>query len=98
MNFMTINRDDIIHVADLARLEIDEESIQKFAVQIDDILKYIKIINNLNTENIAPTSHAIVLTNAFRDDEIKQYIERDALLENSPEKDNGSFVVPKVVG
>lgn len=95
---MKITRDDIIHAADLAHLEMDEESVQKFAVQIDDILKYIETLNNLNTEGVPPTSHAIVLTNAFRDDEIEQNIERDALLENAPEKENGSFVVPKVVG
>ncbi|MBU3949273.1 MAG: Asp-tRNA(Asn)/Glu-tRNA(Gln) amidotransferase subunit GatC [Proteobacteria bacterium] len=95
---MEITKDDIIHVADLARLDMDEESIRTFTVQIGDILKYIEILNNLNTEGVPPTSHAIVLTNAFRDDEIKQHIERDILLENAPEKENGSFMVPKVVG
>ena len=87
-----------MHVANLARLDMDEESIQKFVVQIDDILKYIEILNNINTEGVPPTSHAIVLTNAFRGDEIKQCIERDTLLENAPEKEDGSFIVPKVVG
>ncbi|MGB5155961.1 Asp-tRNA(Asn)/Glu-tRNA(Gln) amidotransferase subunit GatC [Desulfobacterium sp. N47] len=95
---MNITRDDIIHVADLARLDMDEESIQKFTVQIDDILKYIETLNNLDTEGVLPTSHAIVLTNAFRDDVIVQNIKRDALLENAPEDENGSFMVPKVVG
>lgn len=95
---MKITRDDIIHVADLARLEMDEESIQKFTFQIDEILRYIEILSNLNTEGVPPTSHAIVLTNAFRDDEIKQDIDRDVLLENAPEKENGNFMVPKVVG
>ncbi|MBU1055435.1 MAG: Asp-tRNA(Asn)/Glu-tRNA(Gln) amidotransferase subunit GatC [Proteobacteria bacterium] len=95
---MKITRDDIIHVANLARLDMDEESIQKFVAQIDDILKYIETLNNINTEGVPPTSHAINLTNAFRDDEIKQNIERDALLENAPEKENGNFLVPKVVG
>ncbi|MBA3036134.1 MAG: Asp-tRNA(Asn)/Glu-tRNA(Gln) amidotransferase subunit GatB, partial [Desulfobacterium sp.] len=46
---MEITKDDIIHVADLARLDMDEESIRTFTVQIGDILKYIEILNNLNT-------------------------------------------------
>ncbi|MFH2047263.1 MAG: Asp-tRNA(Asn)/Glu-tRNA(Gln) amidotransferase subunit GatC [Pseudomonadota bacterium] len=95
---MKITREDIIHVANLARLDMDEESIQKFVVQIDDILKYIETLNYMNTEGVPPTSHAINLTNAFRDDEIKQSIKRDTLLENAPEKENGNFLVPKVVG
>jgi aspartyl-tRNA(Asn)/glutamyl-tRNA(Gln) amidotransferase subunit C len=95
---MKITREDIIHVADLARLEMDEDSIGKFAVQIDDILRYVETLSNVNTEGVQPTTHAIFLTNAFRDDEEKRNFDRDALLENAPEKENGNFVVPKVVG
>ncbi len=95
---MKITRDDIIHVANLARLEMDEDSIRKFAVQIDGILRYVETLNNVNTEGVQPTSNAIFLTNVFRNDEEKQDVGRDALLENAPERENGNFVVPKVVG
>jgi aspartyl-tRNA(Asn)/glutamyl-tRNA(Gln) amidotransferase subunit C len=95
---MNITRDDIIHVANLARLEMDEESIDKFTVQIDEILKYVETLNSVDTEGVAPTTHAIFLTNAFRDDEEKQSFSRDDLLENAPENENGNFIVPKVVG
>ncbi len=95
---MNITRDDIIHVANLARLEMDEESIDKFTVQIDEILKYVETLNSVDTEGVAPTTHAIFLTNAFRDDEEKQSFSREDLLENAPENENGNFIVPKVVG
>ena len=98
LNIMKINRNDIIHVANLAHLEMDEESIEKFAVQIDEILKYVEKLNSIDTEGIIPTSHAIFLTNAFRNDIEKQDYDKDALLANAPERENGNFVVPKVVG
>jgi aspartyl-tRNA(Asn)/glutamyl-tRNA(Gln) amidotransferase subunit C len=77
---------------------MDEESIEKFTVQIDDILKYIETLNSVDTEGVVPTSHAIFLTNAFRNDMEKQDFGREALLENAPEKENGNFIVPKIVG
>ena len=95
---MKITRDDIIHVANLARLDMDEESIGKFAVQIDEILKYVETLNSVDTEGIAPTSHAIFLTNAFRNDIEKQDYDKDSLLSSAPEKENGNYLVPKIVG
>ena len=95
---MKITRDDIIHVANLARLEMDEESIEKFAVQIDEILKYVETLNSVDTEGITPTSHAIFLTNAFRNDIEKQDYDKESLLANAPERENGNYVVPKIVG
>jgi aspartyl-tRNA(Asn)/glutamyl-tRNA(Gln) amidotransferase subunit C len=95
---MKITRDDIIHVANLAHLEMDEESVDKFTVQIDEILKYVETLAGVDTQNVAPTSHAIFLTNAFRDDVEKQEYDEDSLLSNAPERENGNFIVPKVVG
>ncbi|MCK4987005.1 MAG: Asp-tRNA(Asn)/Glu-tRNA(Gln) amidotransferase subunit GatC [Desulfobacterales bacterium] len=95
---MKITKDEVLYVAHLARLALDEESIEKFAGQIDQILGYIEKLNQVDTQGIKPTSHAISLTNAFRDDEEREHIERDLALANAPEKEDGSFVVPKVFG
>ncbi len=95
---MKITKDEVLYVAHLARLDLDEESIEKFAGQIDQILGYIEKLNQVDTQGIKPTSHAISLTNAFRDDEEREHIERDLALANAPEKEDGQFVVPKVVG
>jgi aspartyl-tRNA(Asn)/glutamyl-tRNA(Gln) amidotransferase subunit C len=95
---MKITKEEVLHVAHLARLDLAEESIEKFAGQIDEILGYIEKLNQVDTKGIQPTSHAISLTNAFRDDEEKEPIERELALANAPEREEGSFVVPKVVG
>jgi aspartyl-tRNA(Asn)/glutamyl-tRNA(Gln) amidotransferase subunit C len=95
---MKITKEEVLYVAHLARLDLDEESIEKFAGQIDEILGYIEKLNQVETKGIKPTSHAIFLTNAFRDDEEKEHIDRELALANAPEKEDGSFVVPKIVG
>ena len=93
-----MNKEEVLYVAHLARLDLDEESIEKFAGQIDEILGYIEKLNQVETKDIKPTSHAISLTNAFRDDEEKEHIDRELALGNAPEKEEGQFVVPKIVG
>ncbi|MEJ2101093.1 MAG: Asp-tRNA(Asn)/Glu-tRNA(Gln) amidotransferase subunit GatC [Desulfobacterales bacterium] len=95
---MKITKKEVLYVAQLARLDLDEKSIERFAGQIDEILGYIDKLNQVETEGIRPTSHAIFLTNAFRDDKPGEHLERDRVLANAPDKENGNFVVPKVVG
>lgn len=95
---MKITKDEVLYVADLARLDLDDEMIDKFSSQIGTILDYVDKLNEVDTEGIKPTSHAISLTNAFREDEQIDHLERDKALANAPEKEDGNFVVPKVVG
>ena len=95
---MKITKEEIVHVANLALLDLDEESIGKFAEQIDNILEYVDILNRVDTEGVVPTSHAIFMTNAFREDKVKEHLERNKALANAPEKEDGNFVVPKVIG
>jgi aspartyl-tRNA(Asn)/glutamyl-tRNA(Gln) amidotransferase subunit C len=95
---MTITKDEIIHVANLARLEINEASLDKFADQVDEILEYIKTLNQVDTSKVQGTSHAIALTNLFREDRVKEHLENSQALSNAPEKEAGTFVVPKIVG
>ena len=87
-----------MYVADLARLELDEESIHTFAEQIDTILAYMDKLRSVDTQGVKPTSHAIALNNAFRDDDEKNHLDNEIALANAPEKEDGSFVVPKVIG
>jgi len=95
---MKITKDEVLYVADLARLDLDAASIETFAGQIDEILAYVDKLNEVDTEGIRPTSHAIFLTNAFREDEETGHLDRDEALANAPQMEDGSFVVPKVVG
>jgi aspartyl-tRNA(Asn)/glutamyl-tRNA(Gln) amidotransferase subunit C len=93
-----ITKEEILHVAHLARLELDEAAIEKYADQIGEVLAYVDMLKRLDTQGIRPTSHAISLTNAFRDDEPREQLAVDEALANAPERDEDSFIVPKVVG
>lgn len=95
---MKISKEEVLHVADLARLDMDEVSIDIFANQIDKILESIDALNSIDTTDVEPTSHAISLSNAFREDEVSPSFDRDAVLANAPETEDGFFLVPKVVG
>jgi aspartyl-tRNA(Asn)/glutamyl-tRNA(Gln) amidotransferase subunit C len=97
-NQLKITKDEVLYVADLARLNLDEAAIGKFAGQIGEILDYVDKLNAVNTDGVKPTSHAISLTNAFREDEQHEHLNREQALANAPEKEDGNFVVPKVVG
>ena len=94
---MKITRDEVIKVADLARLDMDEESIDRFAEQIGTILEYVDTLNRVDTKGVNPTSHAIFLTNVFREDRETEPFDREMSLANAPEKEEGNFIVPKVI-
>ena len=95
---MKITKSEIEHVANLARLALDEDAIEKFAGQIGTILEYVDTLSRVDTTGVKPTSHAIFLSNAFREDEVKEHLDTEAALANAPEKEDGAFIVPKVVG
>ncbi|MDO9565954.1 MAG: Asp-tRNA(Asn)/Glu-tRNA(Gln) amidotransferase subunit GatC [Candidatus Desulfaltia sp.] len=94
---MKITKDEVVYTADLARLDLDENSINRLAEQIGDILEYVDTLNSVDTKGITPTSHAVFLSNAFREDEVKESIGADKALANAPEKEGGNFIVPKVI-
>ena len=95
---MKISKEEILHVAHLARLELDDTAIDKFVAQIGTVLEYVDQLKGVDTEGVKPTSHAISLTNAFREDEPREHLETGKALANAPESEEGSFIVPKVVG
>ncbi len=94
---MKLTKEDVLHVAGLARLEIDPDSVEALADQLAGILKYVEKLAEVDTENVSSTSHAIDLTNAFRDDEVHGHLSNEEALANAPSEENGSFVVPKVI-
>lgn len=95
---MSISEKDVMYVANLARLTLDEASITMFAEQIGKILDHVDTLRQVDTTGIIPTSHAIFLNNAFREDEIIPHPGRVNALANAPEKEEGQFVVPKIIG
>jgi aspartyl-tRNA(Asn)/glutamyl-tRNA(Gln) amidotransferase subunit C len=95
---MKITKEEVMHVAKLARLDLDKEAIELYTKQLGDILTYMETLNRVDTEDVPPTSHAIFINNAFREDEVKGSISRERALANAPQSSKGSFVVPKVIG
>lgn len=95
---MKISKEDVIHVANLARLELDDVAVEKFSHQIGPILDYVDTLNRLDTTGVRSTSHAIFLTNAFREDEVRKHLGQELALANAPEKDDCTFWVPRVIG
>ena len=95
---MKITKEDVLYVAELARINLSDADIDKFADQIGDILDYVDQLKQVPTEGVVGTSHAISLTNAFRDDEVSEPADSDRALDNAPEREDGYFVVPKVIG
>ena len=100
---MKITKDEVIHVAELARLEIDDAQVERFADQIGTILAYFDTLNHIDTQGVKPTFHAIFSTRAgedgaFREDEKADHLDRETALSNAPEKEDGYFIVPKVIG
>ena len=73
---MKITPQEVSHVADLARLHMSQEEIEAMARQLDDILTYVAKLNELDTEAIVPTTHAISIVNAFREDEMQPSLDR----------------------
>ncbi len=94
---MKITKDEILHVANLARLELDSESIDKFSAQIANILEYVDKLKEVDTHGVPPTSHALALTNAFREDVEREHLDNELALSNAPETESGNFIVPKVI-
>ena len=94
---MKISKDEVLHVADLARLDIDKGSIDNFADQLGNILEYIETLNSVDTKDVPATFHAISITNAFREDEEEGHLDNERALANAPEADEGSFIVPKII-
>ncbi len=95
---MSISKEDVMYVANLARLTLDESSIDMFADQIGKILDHVDALRQVDTTGVAPTSHAISLSNAFREDNLKPQPGTEKALENAPERESGQFVVPKIIG
>lgn len=94
---MKITRKDVEEVAHLGRLQLSEADIEKFTRQLDAILEYADVLNEVDTAEVQPTAHVLPIKNVMRADEVKQSLARDIALENAPEQEEGYFKVPKIM-
>lgn len=88
---------EVMHVAHLARLNISEDEAKVLTAQMNDILKYMEKLNELNTDEVVPTSHPLQMSTAWREDEVKPNADFESALANSPEREGNFIVVPRVI-
>jgi len=94
---MNISTDEVRQVAKLARLQLAAEEVEPLTEQLDRILAYVAKLNELDTTGVTPTTHALSLQNAFREDEVKASLPREEALANAPQDNGEAFVVPRVL-
>ena len=95
---MAITRDDVLHVARLARLEIPEDEIERVRAELGAILEAVGKVSELELEAVEPTSHPLDLVNVWAEDVPRPSLSREDALANAPDPANGAFRVPAVGG
>jgi aspartyl-tRNA(Asn)/glutamyl-tRNA(Gln) amidotransferase subunit C len=95
---MAISREDVLHVADLARLGLTEEEIERFGDQLNAILEAVGKVSELDLSGVEPMSHPLELVNVWAEDEPRPSLALDDALANAPEREESFFRVPPTAG
>ncbi|MGH8961139.1 MAG: Asp-tRNA(Asn)/Glu-tRNA(Gln) amidotransferase subunit GatC [Jatrophihabitantaceae bacterium] len=93
-----ISRDDVAHLAKLARLAVTDDELDVFAGQLDVILGAVARVSEVAAADIAPTSHAVPMTNVFRADAVRPSLPRESVLAAAPSVEDDKFRVPRILG
>jgi aspartyl-tRNA(Asn)/glutamyl-tRNA(Gln) amidotransferase subunit C len=94
----SISRDDVLHVAKLARLELTDEELELFTPQLAAVLDHAADVEALDVADVPPTAHPYPLRNVLREDEIRPSVDRDEVLRQAPAVEDGRFKVPAILG
>jgi aspartyl-tRNA(Asn)/glutamyl-tRNA(Gln) amidotransferase subunit C len=94
---MSVSEKEVRYVADLARLQLTEDEVKNLAADMNNILEYMELLNELDTTNVAPLEHVIELDSRLRADEAKPPLSHEDALKNAPDADSDYFRVPKVI-
>jgi aspartyl-tRNA(Asn)/glutamyl-tRNA(Gln) amidotransferase subunit C len=94
---LKISKEQVEHVAHLARLNLTEEEKIQMTKDMEAIIEFADQINELDISDVEPTAHVIPINNVFREDVVRPSMDRDELLSNAPNKEDGCFSVPKIV-
>lgn len=93
-----LRREDVAHVAKLARLSLTEAELEQFTEQLAQVLEHAADMNSLDLEGVIPTAHPFGLINVVRADEVRPSLDRDDVLEMAPDAKDGRFAVPRIMG
>lgn len=91
-------REDVVHVAKLARLALTEAEIAQYTADLAAVLEHAQDVAALNTEGVSTTAHPLPLSNVFRDDVVRPSVGRDAVLAMAPDPQDNRFRVPQILG
>jgi aspartyl-tRNA(Asn)/glutamyl-tRNA(Gln) amidotransferase subunit C len=94
---MKISPEEVLHVADLARLSIADDNVESFREQLGSILAYVEKLGEVDTTGVLPTAHAVELATAFREDAQSPHLTNEEAVANAPEALEGEFIVPRVI-
>ncbi|MGP5289519.1 Asp-tRNA(Asn)/Glu-tRNA(Gln) amidotransferase subunit GatC [Brachybacterium tyrofermentans] len=94
----SIGRDDVARLADLARIQLTDEEIDRFAGEFDSIMDAVASVSEVATEEVPATSHPIAMTNVFREDVVETTLTQEQALAGAPEAQDGRFAVPQILG
>ena len=94
---MQVSKEEILHIANLARLDLNENEVDKYIENLQDILNFANIVNNAPVEGLDITIGANEAKNIFRKDEIKRFVDTESLLQNAETKEQNMFKIPKVI-
>ena len=92
-----VSKEEILHIANLANLNLEENEIDNYIENLDDILNFAEIVKNAPVEGLDVTIAANEAKNVFRKDEVKIFEDNEALLQNAPEQEQHMFKIPKVI-
>ena len=94
---MSVTEKDVRYMADLARLQLAEDEVRSFAQDMNKILDYMEMLDELDTSDVEPLEHVIDLESRLRKDEAKEPLSHEDALKNAPDADSDYFRVPKVI-
>jgi aspartyl-tRNA(Asn)/glutamyl-tRNA(Gln) amidotransferase subunit C len=89
-----ISRDEVLHVARLARLELTDEEVERFREQLSEILQAVSKVSELDLADVPPTAHPLEIANAWAEDEPHECLPLDDVFANAPDRDGDYFRVP----
>jgi aspartyl-tRNA(Asn)/glutamyl-tRNA(Gln) amidotransferase subunit C len=93
-----LSREDVLHVARLARLDVSEEEVDRYTEQLAAVLEHAADVAALDTSGVPPTAHPLPLANVLREDEVQPSLDRDEVLAQAPAAEDGRFRVPPILG
>lgn len=94
---MVISKEEVKHIAKLAKLSLSDEEVEKFSHELGQIAEFVEQLNEVDISGVEPTAHVVDKNNVFRKDEMKDSFPREQILKNAPSKEAGCISVPKVV-